>query len=155
MKPIVINFLIVAAVAASIALGLHFSGLRLSSGHALAAGLIAAVASTLALVPVQRYTGTDAMVIVQLALVGTVLHLIVAALLAVAGASLHLVSFHGAFIFWLLGAYWFSLVVLVWQLRKIIIRRTQGPHGPATNAAANTAAVDLPLNLSGMSRGAD
>jgi hypothetical protein len=106
------------------ALVLRIAGLRFAVTDPLSAAVIAAVAGTLGILPILRTRQKDAVTIVQRALVGTVLHLLATAVLAVALVASHLVNPRGPFVFWLLGAYWISLAVLVWQLRRVMLEMT-------------------------------
>ena len=70
--------------------------------------------------PILRSGRKDPVSIVQMALVGTVVHLVAAAVLGIALIVTHAVDARGAFAFWLLGGYWVSLMALVWQLRRLL-----------------------------------
>ena len=81
----------------------------------------------LGMLPMLRSRQTDPVAIVQLALIGTVLHIFCTIFIAAALLFFHVENMHGSFIFWLLGAYWVSLVLLVWQLRRIIMNLIPAP----------------------------
>ena len=58
--------------------------------------------------------------VLQMALVGTVLHLLAQIALGTTLYATHAVDLHGNFVFWLLGEYWLSLIALIWQLKRMI-----------------------------------
>jgi hypothetical protein len=111
---------IVAALLGAAALLLAVAGVRINPAQPLAAGVIASVAGILGLMPIQRNHQGDSVSIVQSALAGTVLHLLVSAILTLILLASHGVEGNVSFITWLLCAYWISLIVLIWQLRRVM-----------------------------------
>lgn len=124
MKSMVFIPAVIAGCIGSAALLLWAVGVRFSPLDPINAGAITAIAAMIAILPVVRTRQTDPAAIIQLALLGTVLHLLCTAVQAGGLIALHLVNFHGPFIFWLLGAFWVSLAILVWQLRRVILEMT-------------------------------
>lgn len=119
------------------ALALRLTGARFSPAEPLAAGIIASVAGIVAVLPLLRTRQKDPVTIVQRALIGTVLHVLCTAVMSGVLVVTHVVTFHGPFIFWLLGAYWFSLAILVWQLRQLILAMTANVGQPQGNISTN------------------
>jgi hypothetical protein len=129
MKPLVFIPVVVAASAGAAALLLKITGVRLNPSDPINAAVIAALAANAAILPMLRTRQKDAVAIVQLALIATVLHVVVTAGLTVAAIATGIENIHGPFIYWMLGAYWVSLAALVWQLRRLIIEMTHQDQG--------------------------
>jgi hypothetical protein len=89
-----------------------------------AAAFIGAASGTIALLPLLRGRHRDMVSVLQLAIVGTVLHLATQVALAAGMFLSHTVSPRGPFLMWLLAEYWTSLICLIWQLRRIILSIT-------------------------------
>lgn len=133
MKPMVLIPLAVAGcvgIAALIATGL---GARFSPMDPVMAAAITSISGVAGIFPILRTRQKDAVAIVQLGLIGTVLHVLCTAIFAVALAATHVVKLHGPFVFWLMGAYWVSLAILVWQLRRVLLVMTAGPSPKVQN----------------------
>jgi hypothetical protein len=124
MKSMVLIPLAVAGCVGGIALVLWLAGVRFNLLDPLNAAVVTAIAATIGIIPILVVRQTDPASIVQLALAGTVLHMLCTAALVLGLVGTHLADFHGAFIFWLLGAFWMSLAILVWQLRRVILDMT-------------------------------
>jgi hypothetical protein len=121
---IVIPLEVIVAVLAAACL-LALLGAHVKPIEPAVAGGAAALAAVVGASPMLRTGGKSLVATVQFALACTVIHMmltgILAATLVIAGA----VSIRGQFVYWLIGSYWISLAVLVWQLRRIIVARAQ------------------------------
>ena len=124
MKSMLLIPLIVAGCVASAALVLKLLGMHFSPLEPLNAGVIAAIAASVGTLPISVTRDKDAAIIVQRALIGTVLHVLCTVVLAVVLIASHVANANWSFVFWLLGAYWVSLVILVWQLRRVMLGMT-------------------------------
>jgi hypothetical protein len=124
MKSMVLIPLIVAGFVGSAAFVLKHMGVQFSPMDPLNAGAIAVIAAGLGTLPISVTRDKDAAIIVQRALIGTVLHVLCTAVLAVVLIASHVANANWSFVFWLLGAYWVSLVILVWQLRRVMLGMT-------------------------------
>jgi len=87
----------------------------------LAATAIGIVSATLGVLPLVRGGQRNPVTVLQLGVLGTVIHLLAQCALATALIASHAISFHGTSIIWLLGEYWISLAALIWQLRRLIL----------------------------------
>jgi len=121
MKTVFIMPLVVATFFAVATVVLAICGVRIGMGEPLTACVISAGAGVLGLVPILAGRRKDAVGVIQLALVGTVLHLVGAVGLAGAAIAAHLVAGRMSFVSWLLAGYWASLITLVWQLRRLFV----------------------------------
>jgi ABC-type cobalamin transport system permease subunit len=124
MKSLIIIPLIVFAAMAIAVIMLSTAGLRFKLADPVLAGGVAATAGIVGFLPILRARHKDAVSVVQLALIGTILHLLCSVALGIALIASHTVDIHGRFIYWFLGAYWASLVALVGQLRRSILALT-------------------------------
>ncbi len=122
MKSLLLMILVVATVLGAAASALTTFGARINAIDPLAAGAIAAAAGLMGLVPILVGRRRDPVGIFQLALVGTVLHLLTAIASTAAAVAIHLVAVRMPFMSWLLVGYWTSLIALVWQLRRLLLR---------------------------------
>jgi hypothetical protein len=121
MKPLVVIPVIIAAsfiVAAGL---LAAVGVHIRPVEPLAAALISIGAGLAGILPIAISRRTDAVGVFQLALVGTILHLLSAVALCGAAIATHSISAELSFIYWLLVGYCVSLAALVWQLRQILL----------------------------------
>src|ERR1700729_194793 len=121
MKSLLLMLLVVATVLAVPTLVLMTCGVRINPIDSLTAGAIAAAAGAIGLLPILVGRRKDPVGIFQLALVGTVLHLLSAVALAATAVAIHLVMVRMPFMCWLLVGYWASLITLVWQLRRLLL----------------------------------
>jgi hypothetical protein len=121
MKPLILISLITAAFFASATALLVVCGVRIHLSDPLTAGAIAIGAGVIGIIPIIVSTRKDAVGVFQLALAGTVLHLVGAVALTVAAMLTHLASAKLDFMYWLLAGYWVSLVLLLWQLRRRLL----------------------------------
>jgi hypothetical protein len=110
--------LLVIALAWSILAG---AGVRILPLEPVTAAIACSAAGVLGLIPLLKLRAKDLTTVLQMALIGTVLHLLAAGALAGAAVAAHVVEGRLSFIFWLLGAYWVSLIALVVQLRKLLL----------------------------------
>ncbi len=124
MKSMALIPVVVAACVGITALVLKVAGVQVHPIDPLAAGVVAAMAGMAGILPMLRISAPDPGTIAQRALIGTVLHMICTAALAIGMVASHVENIRGAFVFWLLGAYWVSLVILVWQLRRVMLEMT-------------------------------
>jgi len=127
MKSMVLIPLAVLACVGVPALILWFLHVRFSPLDPIDAAVITAIAASIGILPLLRTAQTDPTAIVQIALIGTILHLMCTAALSIAVVTLNLANFRGPFIFWLLGAFWVSLAILVRQLRRVMLDLTATP----------------------------
>ncbi len=121
MKSLLIMLLIVATVLAVPTLVFAICGVRINPIDSLTAGVIAAAAGAMGLLPILAGRRKDAVGIFQLALVGTVLHLFSAVALTATAVAIHIVAVRMPFMCWLMLGYWVSLITLVWQLRRLLL----------------------------------
>jgi hypothetical protein len=104
------------ATAIFLAIGIH---IRLS--EPLAAIVIATTAGAAGVIPLLAGRAKDAASLAQMALVGTLVHLLASVVLAPVFIECGVVSLKGAFAYWLLAGYWVSLLVLIGQLRRLFV----------------------------------
>ena len=83
------------------------------------AAIIAVVAAEAGLVPSLLIGRQEPSTKAQVALGGTVVHLILTIFMAVAVMTAKVVESSETFVFWLTAAYWASLAALCWSLVKI------------------------------------
>ncbi|MGD0140513.1 MAG: hypothetical protein ABSD28_16720 [Tepidisphaeraceae bacterium] len=121
MKTVFIMPLVVATFFAAAAVILAVCGVRVVMGEALTAGTISAGAGILGLIPMFAGRQKDPVGAIQLALVGTVLHLASAVGFAGAAIAMHVVAARLPFVGWLFAGYWVSLMTLIWQLRRMLV----------------------------------
>jgi hypothetical protein len=121
MKPLLLISTITVAFFACTMGVLAAIGVRFNPVEPITAAFIAAGAGAVGIFPPLAGKRRDAVGAFQLALVGTVLHLLAAVGLTAAALATHLVSPKMSFISWMLAGYWVSLVGLVWQLRKLLL----------------------------------
>jgi hypothetical protein len=124
MKAIALIPLVVAGCVGIVASLLKLAGVKLNLLDPALAAAVAAAAATVAMLPILRTRQTDPVGIIQFALIGTVLHILCTFVLGAVLLFSHVENLHGPFVYWLLGAYWVSLAVLVWQLRLAILSLT-------------------------------
>jgi len=100
---------------------LAVAGTRVNPLEPITAAIVCSAAGLVGLLPLLKQRRHDLTATMQMALVGTILHLLAAAALAGAAIATHVVEARLAFVCWLVGAYWISLIMLVVQLRKLIL----------------------------------
>jgi hypothetical protein len=120
MKPVVSILLIVVAffalaIGVVAAFGVHF---RMTDP--LTAAVVSVGAGMAGILPIAGFRRSDPVGVFQLALIGTVLHLVTSVALAGAALGIHIVGIQMTFMCWLLAGYCVSLVALVWQLRRVL-----------------------------------
>ncbi len=121
MKPLLVIPIIVAAVIGLSAGALIAAGVHIHPAEPLAAAIIALAATIAGLIPVLRGSRTDPVAFMQAALVGTVLHLLVASIFAGTLLFTHLVQGQISFVLWLMVGYWISLILIIRQMRQILV----------------------------------
>jgi hypothetical protein len=121
MKSLLLMILIVAAIVAAATLPLAIFAVRFSPIDPITAGVITAAAGIIGLIPILATARKDPVGIFQLALIGTVLHLVFTIALAAAAIAAHIVTVKMPFMTLLLVGYWASLITLVWQLRRLLM----------------------------------
>jgi hypothetical protein len=120
LKSLTIILLSIAGPVAVAALLLMVIGVRISPIDPIAAIAIGGISGCLGILPLARSGRRDPSSVLQMALVGTVLHLLAQIALGTTLYATHAVDLHGNFVFWLLGEYWLSLIALIWQLKRMI-----------------------------------
>lgn len=95
-------------------------GVRVNPLDPLTAAIACSAAGVIGIFPMLAAKRKDAVGIFQLALVGTVLHLLSAIGLIGAAFAAHIVSARMGFVYWALAGYWISLITLLWQLRRLL-----------------------------------
>jgi hypothetical protein len=133
MKSLLLMILVIAAVVAVATLPLAIFGVRFSPLDPITAGVIAAVAGIFGLIPILATVRKDPVGIFQLALIGTVIHLVSAIALAAIAVATHIAAVRMPFMSLLIIGYWASLITLVWQLRRLLLTTT-GIHQDGTTA---------------------
>ncbi len=121
MKSLLAIPLIVVLAMALAWAALAGAGVRINPLEPVSAAIICSAAGLLGVLPLMRMRRNDLTSIFQMALVGTVLHLFAASALAGAAIGTHVVAARLSFVFWLLSAYWVSLITLVVELRRLIL----------------------------------
>jgi hypothetical protein len=120
MKTLLLIPLAVAAVLAAAAGLCALLGLPMHGHDLVTAAVVAIVAAELALLPAWAVRRREQATFAQLALGGTVLQMMLTVLLATAVSIARVVEPQGPFVFWLTGAYWLSLAMLVWALLSMM-----------------------------------
>jgi hypothetical protein len=121
MKALVVIPIIIAASILLPAVLLLAIGVHIHPAEPIAAALISIGAALAGILPVAASRRTDAVGVFQLALIGTVLHLVAAVALFGVGFAVHAISAAITFFYWLLAGYCVSLAALVWQLRQVLL----------------------------------
>ena len=111
---------IVLAIAVAIGFAIcRAIGFQTHTREMIAAAMACLVAAELAGAPLVLARGADQAATAQAALVGTVIHLFISVAFAAVVILGH-VGLGPAFLYWLLGLYWVSLVVLVAAFSKAV-----------------------------------
>jgi uncharacterized membrane protein YesL len=129
MKSFLLIPLVVFALVALAWSALAAAGVRILPLEPATAAIAGSAAGLVGLFPLLKSRKLDLTSVMQMALVGTVLHLLATGAIAAAAVASHLVQARFSFVFWLLGAYWISLIALVVQLRKLMLTHI-GAAGP-------------------------
>jgi len=119
MKTLFLIPSVVGAVLAAAAGICRMVGLAPHERDLIAAAVIVVIAAEAAMVPAWLARRTEPATRAQVALGGTVLHLLLTIMLAAAIMVSRVVEPNGSFALWLTGAYWLSLGMLVWGLVSI------------------------------------
>jgi hypothetical protein len=120
MKPLVVISLVVASFFILMTGLLLVAGVHIHLNNPLAAALISIGAGLAGIAPIAASRRDDPVGVFQLALVGTVLHMVAAIAFSGAALAIHAVAIELNFTYWLLAGYFVSLVALVWQLRRVL-----------------------------------
>jgi hypothetical protein len=121
MKTLLIIPLFTAVAIGILAAGLAVVGVRFSPIDPMCAGVIAALAGMFGAMPIILARPSDQMFAAQLALAGTVLHMLLALAMGVTLIATSVVPHDNRLAFWLVGGYWVSLFVTIWQLRRLVL----------------------------------
>jgi hypothetical protein len=128
MRSLLVIPLLVACVFGIAMIALSLAGFAAKAQDAITAGIIAAAAGMIGLLPILRARRVELVASAQAALAGTALHLMTQVALAAGviachhgGIAFRELSVGGAFAMWLLLGYWTSLAALSWQLRRVIL----------------------------------
>jgi hypothetical protein len=124
MKSLLVMLLLVTAALAATTFTLAIFSVRFSPLDPFTAGVVTVAAGALGLVPILFGGRNDPVGVFQLALIGTVLHLISAVALAAAAVVSQIVAVRMPFMSLLIVGYWTSLITLVWQLRRLLMAKT-------------------------------
>ena len=127
MKVMVVIPMLILTCVGFAALLLKSAGVHVNPIDPAMAAVIAATAAMVGILPILRSRQTDAVAVVQLALIGTILHMFCTGLLTCVVIATRLEDLRGPFVFWLLAAYWISLAILVSQLRRVLLDMTPTP----------------------------
>jgi hypothetical protein len=120
-----VRTLLIIPVAIALALAAGFATCGAMSIHAptremIAAGIVCLIASELAFVPILLKRGSSQGEVAQAALTGTIVHLFGCCVLGGGLIMTKAFSLGPAFVYWLLGLYWLTLIVLVFGLIRAI-----------------------------------
>ena len=85
------------------------------------AAVLAVIATIVGLLPLTFSRGADLVTLTQRALVGTVLHVLIAVAMAVTIIATHSGSDTRQLIFWVFGGYLISLLLVVFQSRRLLV----------------------------------
>ncbi|HEX4123339.1 MAG TPA: hypothetical protein VHY37_01330 [Tepidisphaeraceae bacterium] len=121
MKSLLIIPLYTTVALVLVAIVLAGVGVRVHPADPLCAAAIAAIAGVIGVAPVVLRRPNDQAEAVPLALAGTVLHLLSAAVMGVSLLASKWIGDHSRTGYWLLGSYGISLVVTIGQLRRSIL----------------------------------
>lgn len=121
MKSLLIIPLVTSAAIAVVAVGLLCAGVRFNPGEPIAAGIMAAAAGMLAVVPIIWGRPGDQAFAFQLALAGTVLQMFAAVAMSVTLIATNMITHDHSLGYWLVGGYWISLFVTIGQLRRLVL----------------------------------
>ena len=111
------------SIAMAAAAGLcRWAGLPPHMPDLLAAAVVAVITAELAVLPAFVLRKSEPVKLAQAALGGTVLHLLLTIFLAAAVMVARGVDLAKPFVYWLIGAYWLSLALLVWAIIGLVPR---------------------------------
>jgi hypothetical protein len=114
-----IPVVVTAVFAVSVVL-LRYDGSNIQWADPIVAGVIAVIAAELALAPAMAVRNVDQMAATRAGLIGVGLHLLVNIVLVALALLGKLVQPHGPFVFWLLGGFSISLLIVAWTLSSWI-----------------------------------
>jgi hypothetical protein len=124
VKSLLLMLLGIAGVIALMSAVLVVAHFHINPIEPISAAFIGMASAAIALIPILRGQHRDMVGVLQLAMIGTVLHLVTQVALATGMFLTHTVTPRGPFLMWLLAEYWISLICLVWQLRRILLSIT-------------------------------
>jgi len=119
MKTLLLIPLVVGAALAAAAAICRLAGLAPHERDLIVAAVVVVVAAEAAFLPAWLLRRGSPATQAQAALGGTVVHLLLTILMAAAVMVARVVEPSSSFAFWLTGAYWLSLALLVWSLTAI------------------------------------
>jgi hypothetical protein len=120
MKPVA-NIILVVVAFFAVAFGVVVvAGVQVRPVDVVAGAVVSIGAGLAGILPTVAFRRSDPVGVFQLALIGTVVHLVTSIGLAGAAVATHLVGTQMNSVSWLLGGYCVSLVALVWQLRRVL-----------------------------------
>ena len=120
MKPLLsILFVIIPFFALAVGV-VAASGVHFRLADPVTAAVVSVGAGLAGILPIAGFRRSDPVGVFQIALIGTVLHLVTSVALAGAALGIHIVGIQMTFMCWLLAGYCVSLVALVWQLRRVL-----------------------------------
>jgi|SRR5579872_6085282 len=131
MKSLILIPLITAAFFAAAVALVMACGAKINPLNPMTAAGISIIAGILGILPIVSANRKDAVGIFQLALVGTVIHLVSAVALTAAAMFANIVAAKMGFMYWLLAGYWVSLILLLWQLRHRLLAAIELAKGPS------------------------
>jgi Kef-type K+ transport system membrane component KefB len=102
------------------------------------AGIIATAAAFAGLAPALALRGSPKSTVSQLGLAGTVIHMFLTLLLAVAAVTFNLTRATLPFSLWLLGFYWATLAGVVFAMASLIRHAKDDPRNAPAGGAAPT-----------------
>jgi len=118
-------FIIPAAIALFLALlagALTVAGVHVRPADAIASAVIAIAAALLGILPITLRRASDPAGSWLMALAGTVIHLLVVSVASIVLILSGIIVLGDAFPFWMIGAYWLSLLLLAWRLRLMAMK---------------------------------
>jgi hypothetical protein len=121
---LLIPLTVLAALAAAAGL-CRLAGLSPHERDLFTAAAVVVIAAELAVLPAWMLRKSEPVTRAQAALGGTVVHLLLTIFMAAAVMVAKVVEPNGPFVYWLTGAYWLSLAMLVWGLSKLAAPRHQ------------------------------
>jgi hypothetical protein len=123
MKTLILIPVAVAIVLAGAEAVCLVAGLPLHMRELATAAVVAMVAAEVGLLPSWAMRRAEPVKQAQAALGGTMLHLFLTILLGAAVMVANVVEPREPFVYWLIGAYWTSLGLLVWGLVRLLPSR--------------------------------
>jgi hypothetical protein len=129
MKTLILIPIAVALALAGAAVLCLMAGLPPHTHDLATAAVVAVVAAEVGLLPAWAMRRAEPVKQAQAALGGTVLHMFLTILLGAAVVVAKVVEPREPFVYWLTGAYWTSLAMLVWGLVRLLPGRRPSVKG--------------------------